>query len=447
MALPSEAVVRYLQLLDNEIYRDLAWADEFQETMRRQGLVEAGRLAAPVLRPYILPKSQFVTLARVTERLSAIAEQIYIQALHSGPLLSRLRLLPAERALAGLPSGYSRMSVAAHAEAHFHEDVLQVSGFRSAAAPSLAYVDTLSEIFAQLPILRDLQLSGFSLTPACSGSRLCHVVLKTWKEFGGRTNPNIAVLHCDGATSNQPQLLAELLSRCGADARPVCVENLEYSQGRLRSRDFIVDVVFRDISIRELLLQINLSHPLFDACRHGAVCTVNSFRSDIVNRRSFFALLTDCQIVRNLAASDRKLIHEVVPWTRLVAAGKAEFHGESVDLLEFIRKHREQFALWPNDESAGLPSYNGSEMIPDAWDRALEESLRSVYVVQEKRLTGCESFPVYQYGSLEMQCADVAIHPHIFNGKVHSASSVLARCRFGSRTPLAIAPIMLLDSF
>jgi hypothetical protein len=290
-------------------------------------------------------------------------------------------------------------------------------------------------------------LSGFPLTPVCSGGRLYHALLKTWKEFGGKTNPSIAVLQCAGDAPNEAQLLAGLLSRCGAHARPICVESLEYTKGRLRSRDFIVDVVFRDMPIRKLLLQVNLSHPFFDACRHSAICVVNSFRSDIVNRRSFFALLTDCQITRNLTGGDRKLIREFVPWTRLVAAGKTEFHGESVDLLEFIRTHREQFALLPNDGSAGLPSYAGSQMTASAWERALEDSLGSAYVVQEKRISGCESFPVYQYGNLEMQCADVTIHPHIFNGKVHSASAVLARRQPGFLTPLAIAPILLLDTF
>jgi hypothetical protein len=447
MALPSEAVVRFLQLLESGTYRDLAWADDLQESMRRRGLIEAGRLASPVLRPHFLPKSQFVTLARASERLSAIAEQIYRLVLQSGSLLSRLRLLPAERALAGLPPGYSRMSVAAHAEARFQHDRLQLSGFRSAAAPMLAYVDGLTEIFTQTPILRDLQLSGFSLNPACSAGRLHHAVLKTWKEFGGKNNPRIAVLHCAGAAPNQAELLADLLSRGGADARPICAESLEYTEGHLRSRDFIVDVVFRDMPIRELLLQISLSHPFFDACRQGGVCVVNSFRSEIVNRPSFFALLTDCQMNRNLAAGDRKLINELVPWTRVVAAGKTEFHGEPVDLLEFIRKHREHLALLPNDESAGLPSYDGPHMTTSAWERGLEASLGSVYVVQERRFSGCDSFPVYQYGNLEMQCADVTVHPHIFNGKVHSASAVLERCRFGSRTPLAIAPILLLDTF
>jgi hypothetical protein len=102
--------------------------------------------------------------------------------------------------------------------------------------------------------------------------------------------------------------------------------------------------------------------------------------------------------------------------------------------------------LLPNDDSAGLPSFYGADMTVLAWERALVNSLASVYVVQERPTSDCELFPSYQHGNLEMQCAEATVHPHIFSGKVHSASAVLTCHRPGCSTPTAIAPILLLDS-
>jgi hypothetical protein len=442
MALPSEAVARYLQILQSDRYRDLAWVAELQDGTRERELAEAGRL----LRPHFLPKSQFAMLARATERLSAIVEQVYTLALQSGPLLRRLRLLPAERALAELPPGPIRMNVAAHAEAYVHDGNFVLSGFQSAIAPGLACIDQLTEAFSKLPILRDFQLSGFPLSPVCSGGHLSQMVLKTWKEFGGKCIPRIGVLQCSDLLSAEEEGLPDLLSRGTGNACFVRPESLRFAGGRLRSGDVVIDVLFRHLPTRELLLHLDLEHPLFQACREGAVCVVNSFRSDIVNRRSFFALLTDCTVVSRLPACDRKLVYELAPWTRVVAPGKTDFHGTEIGLLEFIVKNREQLVLLPSDPAAGLQSFTGAQMTASDWDRAVRSALQSLYVVQQRPRIDCEIFPTYRYGNLEMPPAEVTVHPHIFGGKVHGASTVLARTCLGSTRPLALAPVFLLDS-
>lgn len=446
MALPSEAVARYLKILQSDRYRDLAWVEELQARMRHRELTKAGQLIAPVLRPHFLPKSQFATLARATEHLAAIVEQVYTLTLQSGPLLSRLRLLPGERTLAGWLPGPVRMNAAAHAEAHGENGNLRLTGFQAAISPGFAYIDHLTEIFSKLPITRDFQLSGFPVSPACFGGRLSQTVLKTWKEFGGKSVPRIAVLHCTSPTPGEEHILADLLARGGVNARVVRPDTLEFAQGRLRSGDFVIDVLFRHVLARQLLLHLDLTHPLFQACRTGAVCVFNSFRSDIVNRRSFLALLTDCTVIRHLSPCDQKFIHELVPWTRVVAPGKTGIHGTEIDLLDFIVKNRERLVLLPSDQTAESPSFIGAQMTASSWERALQSALCSVYVVQERSRTHCEIFPAYQYGNLETQPAEVTVYPHIFGGKVHGASAVLTRACLGSARPLALVPIFLLDS-
>ena len=65
--------------------------------------------------------------------------------------------------------------------------------------------------------------------------------------------------------------------------------------------------------------------------------------------------------------------------------------------------------------------------------------------VQERFGSGRELFPIFQYGELQMKEAEVSVHPHVFNGKMHGLSAALETSSAGCAGPLAIAPVLLLE--
>ena len=140
--------------------------------------------------------------------------------------------------------------------------------------------------------------------------------------------PNIAVVEIKqqfSSDSNESFHIAELLKKGGESVRVLCPEQLQYSNGKLLAGDFSIDLVFRRVSAQELLVRHDLSHPLLQAYRDHAVCVVNSFRSELAQRRALFELLTDEDVSSKLSASDRELIREFVPWTRVVSQTKTQF--------------------------------------------------------------------------------------------------------------------------
>jgi hypothetical protein len=228
-------------------------------------------------------------------------------------------------------------------------------------------------------------------------------------------------------------------------ARLVSPEQLEYSDGRLRAGDYVIDVVYRLLLTRELLARFDLSHPLLRAYRDGAVCVVNSFRSEFAQRRSLFDLLTDDSVTTHLPAADRKFIRAFVPWTRIVSARKTVHEDQEIDLPAFILDQREHLVLLPSDDTADQRIFKGNEMTQIAWERAVRVALRSPYVVQERHSVSRETFPVYQYGEFKMKETEVTVHPHVFNGRMHGASAILNTSSNGSATHLAVAPVLLLE--
>jgi hypothetical protein len=100
--------------------------------------------------------------------------------------------------------------------------------------------------------------------------------------------------------------------------------------------------------------------------------------------------------------------------------------------------------LRPNDDTGEHGVFIGAEMNESGWERAVRTALRTPYVVQERFSSGPLSFPVFQYGELRLKEVEVSIHPHVFNGKMQGAFAAL-QTSYASATPIAIAPVLLLE--
>ncbi len=441
MAQLGDAVARYHKLLEQPSYRDTAWAEEFQDQMRRQHLVDSGRLLAPVLRPHFISRRQFDSLTRLSSQVAEILDRLEAIAFASPVLLSRLQMLPAEKMLAAVPHGYARSGVAASMDANMRNGTLSLQGVDACKPAGLGYSSLLADLFLELPIVKEFKRGRYKLAKLGGPKPLLQAIQTAYRQFGGKNKPSMAIVELGQesgastggtASSSEGFLLTESLNQLGSKARLIPPELLDYSGGKLRSGDFEIDLVLRRVSTREILTRWDLSHPLLRAYRDGAVCVVNSFRAEFAQRRALLDLLTDESITAHLPAADRKLIRTSVSWTRLVSPRKTMHGDKQIDLPEFILNQREHLALLPNEDSSDQRTYVGSEMTTVAWERALKLALRSPYVVQERNPSAQEPFPIFQYGELKMKDAEVTVHPHVLNGEMNGASAVLQTYLAGS---------------
>jgi hypothetical protein len=206
-------------------------------------------------------------------------------------------------------------------------------------------------------------------------------------------------------------------------------------------------MIYRRVRVSEFLVRFDLNHPLVRAYRDRAVCMVNSFRSELTQKKAIFDLLTDEAITSTFPAAERKSIRDFIPWTRVVTAAITTYRDETIDLPAFIQSNRERLILQPNDDDGERQTFVGAEMDDSAWERALKTALRGSYVVQEitKHLK-CE-FPLHRYGSVEMKEMYVDIHPHTFLGKVNGCSTWLTPAGSnGFSTGAGLAPTFILGS-
>jgi len=117
-----------------------------------------------------------------------------------------------------------------------------------------------------------------------------------------------------------------------------------------------------------------------------------------------------------------------VPWTRKVRAGKSDYNGDQVDLLEFISDRRDRLVLKPNDDYGGHGIYIGWNIDEIGWDEAIHNALANGdYLVQERVATARETFPALTAED-KIQFVEqlVDLDPLLFNGKVGSAFTRLS---------------------
>jgi len=446
----SEAIARYHRILESDQYKDVSWAHQLQERMKAHNLVVAGRPVSPVLRPHFITRRQYAGLVKAVEAFSKAVERIENMAIGSPALLSRMELLPAEKMLAAVDPGYPFLGVTSLIDTHLNNGTLRFARYIPDTPTGVAYGEALSDIFYDAAPMKEFR-KRYKLEKLPGTKHLLQAILKAYKEWGGKSKkPNIAILEFrqpfQTAESGESALIAGFLRNEGHAVEVVSPDQLDYRNNVLRHGEFTIDLIFRRIKVQEFLVRFDLSHPLLRAYREGAVCVVNSFRSELAQKKAIFDLLTDEQITAGFPAAERKAIKEFVPWTRVVTETKTRYRNKTVDLPEFILRNRSKLVLQPNDDGGEQQSYRGSETDEVSWEKALRTAMRNPYVVQEAVEPVVDVFPVLQYGHLAMQKMRIDVHPHSYLGKVQGCSSWLTAVGpSGFSTMSGVAPTFILE--
>lgn len=446
----EEAVARYQKVIESEPFRDLSWAEELASKMHAGNLTHGGRLICPFLRPNFITRRQYENMVKAAEALFSAIDRVEQVALNDPALLARMELLPAEKMLAAIDPGYPFLAVTSLLDTHLTNGSVHFVDYYADTPIGVAYGDALADLFYDAPPVKEFR-KRYKLEKLGGKKHLLSALLKAWKHFGGKRPPRIAILEfrqgLQGGEQGEHALLRDYFRSEGYEAEIISPDQLEYRGGVLHRNGFSIDLVFRRFKVREFLMRFDLSHPLVRAYRDRSICMVNSFRSELAQKKAIFDLLTDEQITASFPAAEKKAIRQYIPWTRVVGARQTTHNGEVIDLIDFALKNRETLALRPNDDGSGQPAIRGWEVDEATWERSLKRAMRTPYVVQERLDPPRSRFPLYRYGEMEFKDVQIDVLPHAFLGKVQGCSSWLTGVNGGSfSTITGLAPTYILQS-
>lgn len=131
--------------------------------------------------------------------------------------------------------------------------------------------------------------------------------------------------------------------------------------------------------------------------QRGNINIYNGPISYLLCNKLNFALLSEFQDAGVFTEEEQEVIQQHVPWTRRVQEIEADFHGVTVQLLEFIRENRKQLVLKKSLSRSGYDVVAGKSATLEQWEKAIAHALfEKDWIVQE--YVECPAFP-YQYGN------------------------------------------------
>jgi hypothetical protein len=240
-----------------------------------------------------------------------------------------------------------------------------------------------------------------------------------------RQRCNIAILDDPdnvGGITEYPRL-AEYFQAQGHQAVVADPREIRLSAGEVYYREQPLDVLYRDVEVRQLLRIAEQEgrdfSALHEAFRRNQV--ISSLAGDF-DHKSCWEIFTDDQFAHYFTAAQWRIFNRHMLWTRLIRDTRtADDSGRLIDLVRYVRKHREEMVLKPNREFGGAGIVIGPEVTQAQWEKALEAAASQPWscVVQRYTPVRLKRFPVVQQdGSV----ADEELH--VTCGFIVSASEI-----------------------
>jgi uncharacterized circularly permuted ATP-grasp superfamily protein len=324
--------------------------------------------------------------------------------------------------LARIDPGYGVASTAARADAFLLPDSLRFAEYNAESPAGPGYSQRLAELFAGEPLM-DRFREQFDVRHYTPITELLDALLESYQDWGGKANlPRIAIVDWrEVPTWSEFELLRTAFADAGVPTEIHDPRDLVFEGGRLTAHGRPIDLVYRRVLINDIVARPAECRALVDAYRQGAVCMANSLRCKIPHKKAFFAVLTDERYRHLFPKGDLAAIAPHVPWTRVVRDTGTTRDGESLDLAEYLRRHRERFVLKPNDEYGGTGVTLGWETDERAWDEAIARALRESdrgWIAQERIAIRRETYPVCEHDHIVERDMLVDFAPYLFRGRV-----------------------------
>ena len=426
--------------------------ETFKGSMQDNLLAFGDRPICNVLRPLFLHPQEYEFIAGATESVMGALHKVY-RALRDGRLdmTGSLALSPNEAALMRIPDFYGEPDASARMDgfyspgARLGEGSLKFLEYNADTPGGLAFGDVLGDLFLDLPVMqRFAQQYRLSRLPV--REKVYDTLLACYDDWcrvrgeAGTDRPNIAIVDWRAVrTRHEFTLSAQVFERRGSRVVICDPGDLVYRDGRLWAVggttlkagsgagnsldvDFPVDIVYKRVVVNEFVQAFDrpeamMAHPLVRAVQDQVVCMVNSFNCQMLYNKAIFALISDEENAELMDADERAAVRAHIPWTRFVEDRTTRFQGQEVDLVDFVRRNKDDLVLKPVKEYGGTGVVLGWETEPDKWAEDVEYARNHAIIVQQRVPTPRTIFPICQDGELRLVERMVDIDPYVWRGR------------------------------
>ena len=426
-AMSSNPAKDWNDLLTPELGRSPRFTGQFLEQLRKEKLTFGDRVHCPFLRPFFLSPQDEQRVRLVAETIAALGERVAAAAMEDRALFAQFHLRPEEEHLARLHGGYGLASTTSRLDAFLLPDSLKFAEYNGESPAGAGYAETLAEIFRELPVMTRFA-AQYEVHSYPLSAKLLDALIMSFIDWGGTSkHPQIAIVDWrEVPTWSEFEILQSRFEKMGVPTLIADPRDLVFDGKTLAAQGKKIDLVYRRVLINDIVARPADCEALVRAYTANAVCVANNFRCKIPHVKAFFAVLTDERNGGLFSHGERETIRRHIPWTRVVEDVGTAHYGDHIDLLDFIRQHRENLVLKPSDEYGGSGVTLGWETNERDWDAAIGRAISAArpgekgccWIVQERIPIRREVFPYIQQGSVEYRDMLVDFAPYMFRGKL-----------------------------
>ena len=414
----NDAIQYYHDLLTPQLAHDMDAV--MRRRLKEETLYFGARPLCVVLRPHFYTEKNWQFVKYGLESVLKAFETLHNALLDSPELRAQLHLDPYEEELLYLDRGGVPPWTSSRLDTFFVQDegILKIVEYNAETPAGIGYGEVLADVFAELEILHRFARK-YHIRQIRSLHSLSDALIEGYRKWGGkRAKPQIAILDWgDVPTLNEHEITRVHLEKLGYKSRLADPRALDYRNGHLYIGKFRIDMIYKRVLYSELIKVMGMNNPVVRAMRDRNVYITNSISCKMLSKKASLALLSDERYEQLYSPEEHIAIKRFIPWTRVVEQRKTIFHGQEIDLIDYISRHRELFTLKPNDDYGGAGVMLGWQSSADAWESKLELALEAPHVVQEKVHVVERDFPMWINGQVDISPRFVDADPYIFNGK------------------------------
>ena len=397
-----------------------------QDQTKRRGLYFGTRDILTVLRPRFLTTEQYHFLQSAIRAVMPAFDKAYRAALADEKIRAQFYLNDWEERTVREPFGYQEPSPSARMDSFYlpDEGIVQLTEYNAEIPAGQGYTDVLSELFYGLRVMGEFQ-KQYEVRPLPTRNQMLHALLDSYRQWGGTTRPNIAILDWrEVPTYSEFVLFKEYFASQGYNAEIVDPRACEYKNGKLVADGFEINLVYKRVLISELVERgdLGLNHPVIRAVRDNAVCMVNPFACKILHKKASLAVLTDERNQHLFTTEEWHALQRFVPWTRVLQERKTIYNGETIDLLPFLAQNKDEFVVKPNDEYGGKGVVLGWTVSQSEWETILRERLQEPTIAQKRVVLPEEPYPSFVDGDVKIYDRMLDTDPYLWYGNYMSGS-------------------------
>lgn len=397
---------------------DLSLFSQLDQVQRELGVLSGDRPFSPFLRPHFMTREFYREIAYAAETLASAFETMTIAALEDDAILAELSLTETEERYARMDPGYGFTCNSSRLDSFIDEGSFKFLEYNGETPAGITDQLQIEKVLNYVPEVRSFLSENENWRPK-PHVKLLGALDAAYRDFGGKKEkPNIAIVDWkDVSTFSEFVTLQEYFESEGFKTVIIDPDELDYDGRSLTAANFEIDIFYKRVLIHEFFDRSDEDHPLRRAYRDGNVCMANSFRTKIPHKKASFAVVGNERYAGLFTDRQLRMIRRHLPWTRLISDREARYHGEPIELLEFVRSDRERLILKPNDDYGGSGIVIGWESTESEWDDAIEKALTEPYVVQERAAVERVMFPTYTDQAF-LQELLIDFDPFLFMGKV-----------------------------